>query len=284
MAHACPMRFDRPVPVVPRAPSLGLVPPDAAEPTAPDPTRPAPAPVADLDALGRRLADATPEQVVEAAAERFGDRLVVATSFGIQAAVTLHLANGVVPGIPVLWVDTGYLPPETYRFADALTERLGLNLHVFQSPVSPARMEALHGRPWEEGTVEALDRYDRLRKVEPLQRGLRELGADAWISGVRAEQTGFRKGLRRVDRHGGRAKLHPILHWSSRDVHRYLVAHDLPYHPLFDQGYATVGDWHSSRPVGAADESERATRFGGLKEECGIHLTPADESLTSSGL
>jgi phosphoadenosine phosphosulfate reductase len=221
---------------------------------------------------------------VAAAAERYGDRLVVATSFGIQAAVTLHLANTVVPGIPVLWVDTGYLPPETYRFADALAERLGLNLHVFQSPVSPARMEALHGRLWEEGTVEALDRYDRMRKVEPLQRGLRELGAEAWISGVRADQTGFRKGLRRVDRHGTRAKFHPILHWSARDVHRYLVAHDLPYHPLFDQGYATVGDWHSSRPVGAGDESERATRFGGLKEECGIHLTPADESLTASGL
>lgn len=244
-----------------------------------------PDPLADLDALDRRLAHATPEAVIEAAAERFGSGLVVTTSFGIQAAATLHLASTIVPGIPVLWVDTGYLPPETYRFADALTKRLDLDLHVFQSPVSPARMEALYGRPWEEGTVEALDRYDRLRKVEPLQRGLRELGATAWISGVRADQTAFRRTLRRIDRHGGRAKVHPILDWTSRDVHAYLVRHDLPYHPLFDRGYATVGDWHSSRPVGAGDDDARATRFGGLKQECGIHLTPEeDESLVSSGL
>jgi len=241
----------------------------------------------ELAALDRRLADASPEAVVAAAAERFGDGLVVTTSFGIQAAATLHLASTVVPGIPVLWVDTGYLPPETYRFADALARRLDLDLHVYQSPVSPARMEALHGRPWEEGSAEALDRYDRLRKVEPLQRGLRELGATAWISGVRADQTEFRRTLRRIDRHGERAKIHPILHWSARDVHAYLKRHDLPYHPLFEQGYATVGDWHSSRPAGAgASEADaRATRFGGLKQECGIHLTPEeDESLVSSGL
>jgi phosphoadenosine phosphosulfate reductase len=242
-------------------------------------------PLADLDALDRRLARATPEAVIEAAAERFGDGLVVSTSFGIQSAATLHLASTIVPGIPVLWVDTGYLPPETYRFAGALTERLDLNLHVYQSPVSPARMEALHGRLWEEGTVEALDRYDRLRKVEPLQRGLRELGATAWVSGVRADQTELRRTLRRIDRHGERAKVHPILHWTSRDVHAYLKRHDLPYHPLFEQGYASVGDWHSSRPVGADDDDERATRFGGLKQECGIHLTPEeDASLVSSEL
>jgi phosphoadenosine phosphosulfate reductase len=185
----------------------------------------------------------------------------------------------------VLWVDTGYLPSETYRFADELVGRLGLNLHVFQSPVSPAHMEALEGRLWEAESAEALDRYDRLRKVEPLQRGLRELGARAWISGVRADQTDFRKTLRRIDRHGTRAKIHPILHWSARDVHRHLVEHGLPYHPLFDAGYASVGDWHSSRPVTAADPHERSTRFGGHKQECGIHLTPEeDESLVSSAL
>ncbi|MBW2448126.1 MAG: phosphoadenylyl-sulfate reductase [Deltaproteobacteria bacterium] len=237
----------------------------------------------DIGALDQRLAHARPEAVVAAAAERFGDGLVVSTSFGIQAAATLHLASSIVPGIPVVWVDTGYLPPETYRFADTLVRQLDLNLHVFQSPMSPARMEALHGRAWEEGTVEALDRYDQLRKVEPLQRGLQELGATAWISGVRAEQTAHRKTLPRVGRHGGRAKIHPILHWSARDLHGYLKANGLPYHPLFDEGYATVGDWHSSRPVGADDTDERSTRFGGLKQECGIHLSPEeDESLVSS--
>ena len=145
------------------------------------------------------------------------------------------------------------------------------------------RREA-HGR-LEEGTVAALDRYDRLRKVEPFQRGLRELGATAWVSGVRADQTAFRRTLRRIDRHGALAKVHPILRWSSRDVHAYLERNGLPYHPLFEEGYATVGDWHSSRPLRAGDADERSTRFGGLKQECGIQLTPEqDESLVSSGL
>jgi phosphoadenosine phosphosulfate reductase len=239
----------------------------------------------DLEAADAALADASPEAVVAWAAETFGDGLAVSTSFGIHSAATLHLVTRVAPGIPVIWVDTGYLPVETYRFAEALTRRLDLDLRVYQSPMSPAHMEALEGRPWEAGTLEASERYDRLRKVEPMQRALRELGVTGWIAGLRADQTEFRRGLRRIDRQGPRAKIHPILHWTSRDAHAYLKRHDLPDHPLFEQGYATVGDWHSSRPVAAGDAHERDTRFGGLKQECGIHLTPdEDDSLRSSGL
>jgi phosphoadenosine phosphosulfate reductase len=211
-------------------------------------------------------------ETVEWASREFGTGLVLSTSFGIQAAVMLHLANEVKPDIPVVWVDTGYLPPETYAFAEALRDRLDLNLHVYQSPISPARMEALHGRLWETGDAAALDRYDRIRKVEPMGRALRELGSTAWLSGLRADQTAHRKTLPVVGNQGGRFKILPILDWSTKDVHSYLKAHDLPYHPLFDRGYATVGDWHSSRPLTAGDEHERDSRFGGLKQECGLHL------------
>lgn len=239
----------------------------------------------DLDAWNERLADADPETLVAWAARRFGDGLVASTSFGIQSAVTLHLVTRVAPGIPVVWVDTGYLPPETYRFAETLTRRLDLNLHVAQAELTPARMEALHGRLWESDDPADLDRYDRLRKVEPMERALRELGATAWISGIRAEQTEHRRSLPRIGEQRGRVKVSPILHWTSRDVHRYLKAHDLPYHPLFDRGYATVGDEHSSRPVGPDDDDPRATRFRGRKQECGLHLTDEQaESLASSGL
>jgi phosphoadenosine phosphosulfate reductase len=217
--------------------------------------------------------------------DAFGDGLVVSTSFGIQAAATLHLVTQIVPRIPVIWIDTGYLPAETYRFAQELTRQLDLNLHVYQAELSPARMEALHGRLWESKDVADLHRYDRIRKREPMQRALRELGATAWISGIRAEQTEHRATLPRVTRQDGRWKLSPILHWSTRDVHRYLKAHDLPWHPLFEQGYATVGDWHSSRPVGDGDDHERDTRFGGRKQECGLHLDDAQAaSLESSRL
>lgn len=211
-------------------------------------------------------------EVVAWAAREFGDGLVLSTSFGIQSAVMLHLVSQVKPDIPVIWVDTGYLPSETYTFAASLTERLGLNLFTYQSPISPARMEAVHGRLWERDDLDALDTYNRIRKVEPMRRALDELGAKAWLSGLRADQTTHRKTLPIIGLQGARSKILPILDWSAKDVHRYLKEHALPYHPLFDQGYATVGDWHSSRPLTPADDHERESRFAGLKEECGLHL------------
>jgi len=213
--------------------------------------------------------------LLEWAADRFGGSLAVSTSFGIQSAVTLQLATRVLPEIPVIWVDTGYLPPETYRYADELATRLNLNLHVYQSAVSPARMEALHGRLWETGDVSDFQRYDDIRKIEPMSRALEQLQPKAWVSGLRAQQTDYRKTLSRVSSDGNRHKVLPILHWTSRDVNQFLKENDLPQHPLFERGYSTVGDWHSSRPPSAEDTNHRDTRFNGLKQECGIHLPNA---------
>lgn len=241
----------------------------------------------DLEALNQTLNDMDAAAFVAWGADTFGDTLIMSTSFGIQSAVMLHLVTQVVPNIPVIWVDTGYLPAETYRFADDLTQRLNLNLKVYQSPISPARMEALHGRLWDQNNVEAFNRYDQIRKVEPMQRALKELGAKAWLAGLRAHQTSHRQGLGRIAQQNEIYKLHPILAWHSRDVYQYLTRHDLPYHPFFEQGYVTVGDWHSSRPLTDADDNERDTRFKGLKQECGLHLPQTQgeaESLNSSSL
>ncbi len=235
----------------------------------------------DLACVNRRLANARADDVVAWAARQFGEGLVLSTSFGIQSSVMLHLVSRAAPQVPVVWVDTGYLPPETYRYAEELSRRLDLNLHVYQSPVSPARMEALHGRLWESEDDDAYERYDQLRKVEPMRRALSELGASAWLSGVRSQQTDHRAGLPIVGRQSGRYKVSPILSWSSKDVFDYMLAHHLPQHPLFEQGYATVGDWHSSRPVGADDEHERDTRFQGRRQECGIHLELDDDEAAS---
>ena len=241
----------------------------------------------DLDATNQQLDHASATEVVEWGVQTFGVGLVMSTSFGIQSAVMLHLVTQVVPEIPVIWIDTGYLPTQTYRFADELTQRLQLNLHVYQSPISPARMEALQGKLWETGDLDDLDRYTQLRKVEPMQRALQELQATAWLAGLRREQTHYRQNLRHVDRQADRYKLHPILDWNAKDIYTYLTKHDLPYHPLFDQGYTTIGDWHSSRPLSAMDESDRDTRFHGLKQECGLHLPETlgeSQSLDSSAL
>src|SRR5690606_27431706 len=120
----------------------------------------------DLAAVNAELEAADAARVVAWAGERFGEGLVMTTSFGAQAAVMLHLVTQVLPHIPVIFIDTGYHFPETYRFADALTDRLKLNLKVYQSPLSAGWMEARHGKLWE-GDVDALNRYDQMRKVEP---------------------------------------------------------------------------------------------------------------------
>jgi len=240
-----------------------------------------------LDQINQQFDQASAEDVIGWAAATFGDGLVMSTSFGIQAAVMLHLVTQAIPDIPVIWIDTGYLPAQTYLFAEQLTERLELNLKVYQSAISPARMEALHGKLWEFNDVKAFNQYDQMRKVEPMQRALQELQATAWLAGLRSKQTNFRQSLRWVEPQGDLYKVFPILNWHSKDIYQYLQAHDLPYHPFFDLGYTTVGDWHSSRPVGAGDDNDRATRFQGLKEECGLHLpqTPEEsQSLDSSSL
>lgn len=241
----------------------------------------------DLSSLNQQFDQAEAAELIAWGYETFGKGLVMSTSFGIQSAVMLGLVTSVVPNIPVIWVDTGYLPVETYRFAEKLTKRLSLNLKVYQSSMSPARMEALHGKLWEEGTVEAFNKYDRIRKVEPMQRALQELDATAWLAGLRAKQTDHRRTLDRIGKQGDRYKILPILHWTSRDIYQYLKARDLPYHPLWKEGYVTVGDAHSSRPLVDSDTDARATRFKGLKQECGIHIpqTPEEaESLNSSSL
>lgn len=241
----------------------------------------------DLYQVNQQLENAEASSLVEWGAETFGDGLVMSTSFGIQAAVMLHLVTRVKPKTPVIWVDTGYLPAETYKFAEVLTKRLELNLKVYQSTVSPARMEALYGKLWEQDDIESFNRYDQIRKVEPMQRALEELQATAWLAGLRRNQTEHRQSLSRIDQQDNLYKIYPILDWNARDIYQYLTAYDLPYHPFFDLGYVSVGDWHSSRPLTADDNNGRDTRFRGLKQECGLHLpqTPEEEeSLDSSFL
>lgn len=234
-----------------------------------------------LAEINRDLTDSSATEIIQWAAATLGKGLVLSTSFGIQAAVMLHLVTQIVADIPVIWIDTGYLPTETYRFADELTQRLNLNLKVYQSSLSPARMEALHGKLWDQKNLESLTQYDQIRKVEPMQRALRELNATGWLAGLRRDQTQHRKTLETVMSQGQRLKIHPILRWHSRDIYQYLTTYDLPYHPYFDQGYVTVGDWHSSRPLTVNDDNERDTRFHGIKQECGLHLPLSPEAAIS---
>ncbi|MEM9365789.1 MAG: phosphoadenylyl-sulfate reductase [Planctomycetota bacterium] len=219
------------------------------------------------------VANLSAEDLIRWSLERYGDGVAMTTSFGIQAAVMLHMVTRIKPDVPVIWIDTGYLLPETYRYAHQLKEMLNLNLHTYQSSVSPAHMEAVEGKLWESEDLGDLNRYDAIRKVEPLRRALEELEVAAWLTGLRRDQTDHRDKLPRVEPKAGRVKVYPLLKWSSKSVYEYRVTHGLPHHPLFSEGYETVGDWHSSRAMTGDDVHERDTRFGGRKQECGIHVS-----------
>ncbi len=215
------------------------------------------------------LETATAQERVQWAVDAYGDGLVLTTSFGIQAAVMLHLVTQIVPNIPVIFIDTGYLFPETYRFAADLTKKLNLNLKTYVPAQTAAQQEALYGKQWEQG-LDGLKRYNHINKVEPMDRAVRELKATAWLAGLRRTQASTREKLSVVQHQNKITKVHPIIDWDNRTVHRYLTENGLNYHPLWEEGYVSVGDWHSTAKL-EAGMTEEQTRFGGLKRECGLH-------------
>jgi phosphoadenosine phosphosulfate reductase len=223
------------------------------------------------------------EQLVAWAHGTFGDGLALSSSFGADAALMLHLVTKIAPAVKVIFIDTGYLFPETYRFAEELKERFKLNLFVYAPKLTSARQEALYGQLWDQGDV-GVRRYLQMNKVEPMQRALDELKVTAWLAGLRSTQTEHRKRLGRIVEQDGRTKVHPILDWDRERVEAYFEEHDLPRHPLYLEGYRSIGDTHSTIPVGPGDD-ERAGRFLGAKKECGLHLSAEENtSLSASGL
>lgn len=206
---------------------------------------------------------------VEWALENLPRTHVLSSSFGAQAAVSLHMVTRLDPGIPVVFIDTGYLFPETYRFVEELTKRLDLNLQVYSARMSPARQEALYGRRWEQG-IGGLDAYNRDNKVEPMERALRELNAGTWFAGLRRDQSASRADTPFLAWSGERWKVHAIADWSDRQVYLYLKENGLPYHPLWHEGYVSIGDVPTTRPINEVS-TEAETRFFGLKRECGLH-------------
>lgn len=200
----------------------------------------------------------------------YGSRMVLSTSFGLQAAVMLDLVSKHAPEVPVVWIDTGYLFPESYTYVEELKERLNLNLKEFQPKLTSARQEALYGKLWEQGE-EGNAKYGLINKVEPMNRALQELGTDVWLSGLRRSQSCTRVNRPFLEQQKKTLKVYPILDWSDYRVEQYYRENNLPHHPLESQGYKTMGDWHSTCPVGEGECAE-GSRYGGSKYECGLHL------------
>ncbi|ASA55458.1 phosphoadenylyl-sulfate reductase [Vibrio gazogenes] len=201
--------------------------------------------------------------------ENLQGTFAVSSSFGIQAALMLHLVSQVKNDVPVILTDTGYMFPETYQFIDLLTERLNLNLKIYRAALTPAWQEARYGKLWEQD-VEGIEKYNRLNKVEPMRRALKELEVGTWFSGLRREQSKSRAHLPVLAIQNGVFKFLPVIDWTNKDVHYYLKEYDLPYHPLWDEGYLSIGDVHTTQKW-EPGMSEEETRFFGLKRECGLH-------------
>lgn len=205
------------------------------------------------------LEDLTALERIKEAHKRFGKDLVLTTSFGIQSSVLLHMALQVNPDIRVIFVDTGYLFNDTYEYAKKLTERLDFKPKVFSAHRSPSMQEAFEGQRWESEDKAVRDAFDLETKVEPLNRGLKELKAKAWLSGLRRGQNDRRANLDVQEQQGALLKIYPLIDWSNRDIFKYMKEHNLPQHPLFDLGYSSVGNWFDSQP-------------GTQRGECGIHV------------
>lgn len=198
------------------------------------------------------------------------DRIAISTAFGPEGCALVHMATRLRPDLPIFTVDTGFLFPESVELRARFVDKYGIRLVVLEGQTTLIEQERLHGpRLYERDP----DRCCALRKVEPTARAL--VGLDAWIAGLRRDQARSRAGidiLERYDHDDGTplVKVNPLANWTRTDTWRYLLDHEVPYNPLLDQGYRSIGCAPCTRAVGD-DESERAGRWGGRKEECGIH-------------
>ena len=231
-------------------------------------------PMADPDPaqLSADMQDLRAGQRLELLRERLGSRLVASTSFGLQAAVMLKLLHEHAPDVPVVFIDTGFLFPETYQYADKLMEKFPLDYRIYQPTISAARIQALWGNLWENGK-DGSERYGLLTKIEPMNRALREIGGDVWISGLRRAHSETRQVRALAEKQKKTTKVYPILDWADAQVDLFFHHNHLPRHPLAEQGYVTMGDWHSTRP--SEDGTADGTRFNGERYECGLHLYSA---------
>jgi len=209
------------------------------------------------------------ENRIRWAIEAFQAKAVLTTSFGAQSSALLHLSTQIKSDIPVLFIDTGYHFPETISFADELRKRLHLNLKTYRPLLSPTEIESRYGRLWEKGP-EGLEQFHEIIRVEPLRRALRDLEPKIWIAGLRRSSSESRNKMSFLIRQDARLKFLPLLDWSDRDLGQYLKEHSLPYHPLWAQGYTSIGDRVTTKRLDEVSDPAQIRHFG-WKRECGIH-------------
>ncbi len=225
-------------------------------------------PPADLAEINARLANAGPQELLRWAVDRFFPRLTMATAFGAEGCAIIHMLYEIEPRVRVFNLDTGYQFSETLELRDRIAETYGIEVELVRPDTTTEQYEAIHGGPLYETHP---DRCCHDRKILPLRRAI--LGYDAWISSIRADQSNDRALTPKIgwDKKFSLVKINPLLGWTKKDVWTYIVENNIPYNPLHDVGYPSIGCWPCTRPV-SDGQDERAGRWAGKsKTECGLH-------------
>lgn len=212
---------------------------------------------------------------IGAALARFAGRACLTCSFQAEDMVALHMALEYEPGLPVLFLETGYHFPETIAYRDGMVRGWKLNLVNLEAQLAKEQQERQFGLLYQTDP----NRCCRIRKVEPLMRGLEPY--DLWITGLRREQSPTRRNLQLEEPHrlpSGKTivKLNPLAAWSWKDVLAYAAVHEIPLLPLYEQGYTSIGCAPCTSPP-ADPSNPRSGRWGGTKLECGIHTFDREE-------
>jgi phosphoadenosine phosphosulfate reductase len=227
-----------------------------------------PAGSADLKALSDSFEAQAPHEILAYALETYFPDIVLASSFGAEDVVLIDMVHRINPGTPILYLDTDFLFKETYETRDRLIQKYGIAPIQVKSLLTPEHQAERFGdKLWERHPDECCNQ----RKVEPLTRALK--GYKAWISGIRRDQSPARAhaGLVEWDSRFGLVKFNPLARWKVEDVWGYIKLHDVPYNPLHDRNYPSIGCTYCTRPVQPGEDS-RAGRWAGMaKTECGLH-------------
>jgi phosphoadenosine phosphosulfate reductase len=225
----------------------------------------------EINEVCQQLDQASPQEILRWAVRRFYPRLLMATAFGAEGCCVLHMLAEIEPSVTCINLETGYQFPETLELRERILQRYGIAVEYIYPELSVAEYEAEHGGPLY--TIRP-DQCCHDRKILPLRRALAHYAPLAWISAIRKDQTDVRSKAQVVqwDAKFQLVKVNPLLHWTKRDVWNFIVRHDVPYNPLHDRGYPSIGCWPCTRPV-QPGEDDRAGRWAGkVKKECGLHV------------
>jgi phosphoadenosine phosphosulfate reductase len=224
-----------------------------------------------LQEINAKLEGAEPEEILSWALKSFPYQVAMTTSFQNSGVVLIHMVRKIAFGFPIFFIDTGFHFPETIEFKSRLTREWGLNVHTIIAQLSRKKLDERYGPLLYERDP---DLCCRLNKVAPLSNLKKEIGLKNWISAIRKDQSATRRHLAPVmTDEDGNLRIHPLVAWTGERVWAYIRDNRLPYHPLYDQGYTSIGCFPPCcTSKNGVENDERAGRWAGReKTECGLH-------------